>query len=124
MRRKLYLVNEIGSTFYFDYAHSCIIEELDGLGFEFDIDYEEVDSSYIETKRKIPQRTIQVTLDFFDGYQGFTRWRNYITKSKQLRLFYSCDGVKYCFLEDVQHISNIIDPMSITKYLNFNFNER
>jgi len=31
MRRKLYLVNEVGSTFYFDYTHNCIIEELDGL---------------------------------------------------------------------------------------------
>ena len=98
MRRKLYLVNEIGSTFFFDYAHNCVIEELDGLGFEFDIDYEEIDSNYIETKRKLPQRTIQITLDFFDGYQGFTRWRDYITKSKELRLFYSCDGVKYCYV--------------------------
>lgn len=98
MRRKLYLVNEIGSTFYFDYSHNCIIEDLDGLGFEFDINYEEIDSNYIETKRTIPQRTISITLDFFDGYQGFTRWRNYITKSKELRLFYSCDGVKYCYV--------------------------
>ena len=47
MRRKLYLVNESGSTFFFDYVHNCVIEELDGLGFEFDIDYEEIDSNYI-----------------------------------------------------------------------------
>lgn len=98
MRRKLYLVNESGSTFYFDYSHNCLIEDLDGFGFEFDIDYEEVDATYIETKRKIPQRTIQLTLDFLDGYRGFTRWREYITKSKELRLFYSCDGIKYCYI--------------------------
>lgn len=98
MRRKLYLVNESGSTFYFDYSHNCLIEDMDGFGFEFDIDYEEVDATYIETKRKIPQRTIQLTLDFLDGYQGFTRWREYITKSKELRLFYSCDGIKYCYI--------------------------
>ena len=98
MRRKLYLVNEIGSTFYFDYSHNCVIEELDGLGFEFDIDYEQIDSSFIETKRTIPQRTIQLTLDFYDGYKGFTRWREFITKSKELRLFYYCDGVKYCYV--------------------------
>ena len=77
MRRKLYLVNESGSTFYFDYSHNCLIEDMDGFGFEFDIDYEEVDATYIETKRKIPQRTIQLTLDFLDGYRGFTRWREY-----------------------------------------------
>ena len=33
MRRKLYLVNEVGSTFYFDYGHACVIEDLDGFGF-------------------------------------------------------------------------------------------
>ena len=54
MRRKLYLVNEIGSTFYFDYGHACVIEELDGFGFEFEIDYEAFDARFVETKRKIP----------------------------------------------------------------------
>lgn len=98
MRRKLYLVNEIGSTFHLDYQHNCLIEDLEGLGFEFDIDYSDIDSNFIETKRKIPQRTIQFTLDFIDGYQGFTRWRDYITSSKELRLFYVCDGVKYCYV--------------------------
>ena len=102
MRRKLYLVNEVGSTFYFDYAHSCVIEEMDGFGFEFDIDYEEFDSRFVETKRKIPQRTLDLTLDFFDGYYGFTRWREFITKSKEVRLFYETSvGKKYCYVNVV-----------------------
>ncbi|MBR2505843.1 MAG: hypothetical protein IKB70_02730 [Bacilli bacterium] len=102
MRRKLYLVNEVGSTFYFDYAHSCVIEEMDGFGFEFDIDYEEFDSRFVETKRKIPQRTLDLTLDFFDGYYGFTRWREFITKSKEIRLFYETSvGKKYCYVNVV-----------------------
>ena len=102
MRRKLYLVNEVGSTFYFDYAHSCVIEEMDGFGFEFDIDYEEIDSRFVETKRKIPQRTLDLTLDFFDGYHGFTRWREFITKSKEIRLFYETSvGKKYCYVNVV-----------------------
>ena len=102
MRRKLYLVNEVGSTFYFDYAHNCVIEEMDGFGFEFDIDYEEFDSRFVETKRKIPQRTLDLTLDFFDGYHGFTRWREFITKSKEIRLFYETFvGKKYCYVNVV-----------------------
>mgnify|MGYP006916191508 CR=1 FL=1 len=102
MRRKLYLVNEVGSAFYFDYAHNCVIEEMDGFGFEFDIDYEEFDSRFVETKRKIPQRTLDLTLDFFDGYHGFTRWREYITKSKEIRLFYETSvGKKYCYVNVV-----------------------
>ena len=99
MRRKLYLVNEIGSTFYFDYGHACVIEELDGFGFEFEIDYEAFDARFVETKRKIPQRSIDLTLDFLDGYHGFTRWREYLTRSKELRLFYETDaGKKYCYI--------------------------
>ena len=99
MRRKLYLVNEVGSTFYFDYLHNCAIEELDGLGFEFEIDYEDFDARFVETKRKIPQRAIDLTLVFFDGYTGFTRWREYLTKSKEIRLFYETDaGKKYCYV--------------------------
>ena len=99
MRRKLYLVNEVGSTFYFDYRHSCVIEELEGLGFEFEIEYEDFDAEFVETKRKIPQRSIGLTLVFLDGYAGFTRWREYLTKSKTVRLFYETSvGKKYCYV--------------------------
>ena len=99
MRRKLYLVNESGGTFYFDLSHNCVIEELDGFGFEFEIDYEDFDARFVESKRKIPQRTIDLTLVFIDGYNGFTRWRDYLTKSNELRLFYETTaGKKYCYV--------------------------
>lgn len=102
MRRKLYLVNEVGSTFYFDYAHKCIIEELDGLGFEFDIEYSDFDADFVETKRKIPQKQISLNLIFIDGYIGFTRFREYVTKSKEIRLFYeTVIGKKYCYINIV-----------------------
>ena len=99
MRRKLYLVNEVGSTFYFDYAHNSVIEEMDGFGFEFEIDYQDFNARFVETKRKIPQKTIGLTLVFIDGYRGFTRWREFLTKCKELRLFYETDaGKKYCYV--------------------------
>ena len=102
MRRKLYLVNEVGSTFYFDYKHNTLIEELDGLGFEFDIEYSDFDAEFVETKRTIPQRSIDFTLVFLDGYIGFTRWREYLTKSKEIRLFYeTVAGKKYCYINIV-----------------------
>lgn len=96
--RQLYLVNEVGTSYYFDHRSKTYIEALDGLGFEFDIKYQEFDARFVESKRSIPQRQISVDLVFEDGYVGFTRWREFITKSKQLRLFYSCDGVKYCYV--------------------------
>ncbi len=102
MRRKLYLVNEVGSTFYLDYGHNCLIEELDGLGFEFSIDYEEFNAEFVETKRTIPQKQLTLTLVFLDGYAGFTRWREFVTKSSEIRLFYETDeGKKYCYVNVV-----------------------
>lgn len=98
MRRKLYLVNESGSTFYFDFQSQCAIEEIDGLGFEFDITYEDFESKFVETNRTIPQRAITFSLIFFDGYKGFTRWIKYLAKSQQLRLFYEADGKKFCYV--------------------------
>ena len=75
---------------------------MDGFGLEFDIEYEEFDSRFVETKRKIPQRTLDLTLDFFDGYHGFTRWREFVTKSKEVRLFYETSvGKKYCYVNVV-----------------------
>lgn len=96
MRRKLYFVNESGTAFHLDYAHGCLIEAVDGLGFEFDIEYGQLDSGFVETKRSSPQRTISMTLVFLDGYAGFTRWREFVTKGGDIRLFYACDGTKYC----------------------------
>ena len=123
MRRKLYLVNESGSTFFFDYLHGCIIEELDGFGFEFDIEYEEFDGKFVETKRTIPQKQLSLTLIFLDDYLGFTRWREFITKSNELRLFYETDaGKKYCYINIVssskaQKESNILRSQVKIDYL-------
>lgn len=102
MRRKLYIVNQSGSTFYFDYAHCCVIEELSGLGFEFDVEYQEFDARFVETKKSIPQKQLELTLLFYDGYNGFTRWREFITSSTELRLFYeTSSGKKYCYINIV-----------------------
>ncbi len=39
--RKLYLVNEVGTTYFLDYKNNTLIETLDGLGFDFDIEYQD-----------------------------------------------------------------------------------
>jgi hypothetical protein len=96
--RKLYLVNEIGTTYFFSFKNGTLIEGLDGFGFEYDIEYQEYDARFVESKRTSPQRTISLDLVFLNGYQGFTAWREFVTKSKVLRLFYVCDGTKYCYI--------------------------
>ena len=96
--RKLYLVNEVGTPYFLDYKNNTIIETIDGLGYEFDIEYQDFADKFVENKRKLQQRVINVTLIFLEGYEGFTKWREYVTKSKELRLFYSADGLKYCYV--------------------------
>ncbi|HKL84056.1 MAG TPA: hypothetical protein VJZ48_01100 [Bacilli bacterium] len=96
--RKLYLVNEVGTPYFLDYKNNTLIETIDGLGYEFDIEYQDFADKFVENKRKLQQRVINVTLIFLEGYEGFTKWREYVTKSKELRLFYSADGLKYCYV--------------------------
>lgn len=62
--RKLYLVNEVGTSYYFDYQNNTLIETLDGLGFEYNIDYQDFADSFVENKRKIRQKNINLTLIF------------------------------------------------------------
>lgn len=96
--RKLYLLNEVGTPYFLDYKNNTLIEMIDGLGFEFDMEYQDFADRFVENKRKIQQRVINATLIFLEGYEGFTKWREYFTKSKELRLFYDADGLKYCYV--------------------------
>lgn len=96
--RRLYLVNEVGTTYFLDYKSKTLIETIEGLGFDYDIEYQEFESSFVESKRTLPLRVINATLIFLEGYVGFTKWRDFITKSNNLRLFYEADGLKYCYI--------------------------
>lgn len=100
MIRKFYLCNEKDNTFtLFGYGRNKTdIETLDNLGFEFNIDYSDFDGRFVEIDRTIPQRTISMTFIFYEGYEGFTKWREFVTKSKTLRLFYSLNDIKYCYV--------------------------
>jgi hypothetical protein len=96
--RKLYLVNEVGTTYYLDYRNNTLIESLDGFGFDFNIEYQDFADKFVENKRKVQQRIINVTLLFLEGYEGFTIWREFITNTKKMRLYYFADGLKYCYV--------------------------
>lgn len=96
--RRLYLVNEVGTTYFFDYKNKTLIETIEGLGFDYEIEYQEFESNFVESKRTMPLRVISATILFMEGYVGFTKWRDFITKSISLRLFYESDGTKYCYV--------------------------
>lgn len=96
--RKLYLVNEVGTTYFLDYKGKTLVEAIEGLGFEFEIEYQDFGDAFVESKRKVPQKTIRLSLVFLEGYVGYSKWRDFTTKSKEIRLFYIADGTKYCYV--------------------------
>ena len=96
--RKLYLVNEVGTTYYLDYRNNTLIESLDGFGFDFNIEYQDFADKFVENKRKVQQRIINVTLLFLEGYEGFTIWREFITNTQKMRIYYYAAGLNYCYV--------------------------
>lgn len=98
--RQFYLVDEIGSTFFFDYRSSTLISDLDGLGVERSNTYLNFDGTYKLAKRENPKGTISGTLTFLKGYEGYTAFLAFLKKTTgSLRLFYKADNLKYIYVE-------------------------
>lgn len=99
MIRKLFLMNEKGGVFNFDYTTQVLITELDGLGFRHDITYLKYGNYYNRVDKEHPLTKINARLVFLNGYKGYTDLLEYLKRSSQLELHYTADGSKYCYVE-------------------------
>lgn len=98
--RQFYLVDDVGSTFYFDYRMSTLLVEVDGIGIKRSNTYLNFSGTYKLAKRENPQSQITGTLIFLKGYYGYTEFLRYLNKcSGSLRLFYKADNLKYIYVE-------------------------
>ncbi|MCI1244372.1 MAG: hypothetical protein LKG11_00205 [Bacilli bacterium] len=97
--RSLYLVNDVGSTFFLDYRCNTLIDSLDGLGFEYDVEHQKYDNTYLVTNKTLPLSEINLNLIFLEGYVGFAKWLEFVRKSKSLRLYYVSNNTKYCYVD-------------------------
>lgn len=98
--RQLYLVNGVGTTYFFDYRSQTLISSISDLGFSKNLTYVSYENSYKLVKSKNPQSSITLGVIFLKGYQGYNDFLSFIRKSStNLRLFYKYDdSSKYCIV--------------------------
>lgn len=97
--RKLYLVNEVGTAYYFDYRTGTLIASIADIGFQKDNTYITYKNTYTKVDEKNPQVTLEFGLVFLAGYQGYTDFLKYVRESKELRLFYEVNhNAKYVYV--------------------------
>ena len=110
MIRQLYLVNEIGQTYFFDYRNQTLISSITNLGFSKENTYLKYDNSYSLVKSENPQGTLQFKVVFLKGYSGYADFLAFNRKSNgDLRLFYKFDdSPKYCFVRVKSFSKNIL----------------
>lgn len=97
--RQLYLVNESGTSFFFDYRSSALISNISDLGFSRNNTYLNFENDYVLVDSKVAQASITFKVVFLKGYEGYKEFARFIASSNELRLFYKADGnTKFCYV--------------------------
>lgn len=98
--RQLYLVNEVGTTYFFDFRSNTLISEISDIGFSKNLTYLTYENSYLKVDEKNPQTSLDFTVVFLKGYEGYTAFLEFLKVSKgELRLFYKIgDEAKFCYV--------------------------
>ena len=88
MVRKFRLVNEKGQDFsLMDLYNYCFLSNPDGLGYNYETEYQELINTFIENIRRLAQGQISGTANFvnYDNYRNFI---DFIENSEKLRFSY------------------------------------
>lgn len=97
--RQLYLVNEVGFTYFLDYRNSTLISRINDLGIEKENTYLSYKDTYVKVDEKNPQKELQFDVVFLKGYKGYEEFIKFIRESNELRLFYKIgDEVKFVYV--------------------------
>ncbi len=98
--RELYFKNEIGIDFKLN--KNVIISSIEGLGIIKENTYFQYGSKSEMFTSQSPISQVTLGLIFFEGYQGYLSFVEYIKKSKVLYLYYRAVDEKYCYVEIVE----------------------
>lgn len=97
--REFYLVNEVGTTYFFNHKNKTLISSINDLGFSKDNTYLSFEDDFVLIESKNPQGNLGFKVIFQKGYAGYTEFITFIRKSTELRLFYKCeDSLKFCYV--------------------------
>lgn len=97
--RKLWLINDKGESYRFDYSSMTLISSITGLGFQKENTYFDFDNIYKKIDESIPTQDIVFNLAFLKNYAGYKGFLNFLEGSGELKLFYTSDDTKYCYVE-------------------------
>lgn len=91
--RQFYLVNEVGTTYFFDFRTSTLISDINNIGYEKENTYLTYENSFKKVNEKVPQGTISFSIVFQNGYIGYSNFLKFIRESSsELRLFYKVNN--------------------------------
>ena len=97
--RKLWLINDFGEEYRFDYSSMTLISSITGLGFQKTNTYFDFDNIYRKIDETIPTQDIVFNLAFLRKYHGFKRFLSFLETSHELKLYYTSDDTKYSYVE-------------------------
>lgn len=93
--RELYLVNDKGTSFCFNYANGVLISDLSGLGFEKEFTFTDYSNIYKGQSEVNGMTDISMSLVFLKGYKGYKTFLNFIENSSSFDLYYKSDDTRY-----------------------------
>lgn len=111
MIRKFYLENSKGQVFNFNYYSGCLLANITGLGFSYNVSYLKYDHIYNTVKKDEPLGEISFDIIFLDGYLGYQKLIDYLNiETSNLKLYYTSNDTKYIYVDFVNlSKSEIID---------------
>ena len=111
MIRKFYLENSKGQTFNFSYYSGCLLTNVSGLGFSYNVSYLKYDHIYTGVKKDEPLGEISFDIVFLDGYHGYQKLIDYLNiETSNLKLYYTSNDTKYVYVDFVNLTkSEIVD---------------
>ena len=102
MIRKFYLVNSKGQVFNFNYYSGCLLANINGLGFSYNVSYLKYDHIYNTVKKDEPLGEISFDIIFLDGYLGYQKLIDYLNiETSNLKLYYISNDTKYVYVDFV-----------------------
>ncbi len=111
MIRKFYLENSKGQVFNFNYYNGCLLSNIAGLGFSYNVSYLKYDHIYHSVKKDEPLGEISFDIIFLDGYTGYQKLIDYLNiETSNLKLYYTSNDTKYVYVDFVNLTkSEIVD---------------
>src|SRR5690554_2899834 len=102
MIRKFYLENSKGQVFNFNYYSGCLLANITGLGFSYNVSYLKYDHIYNTIKKDEPLGEISFDIIFLDGYLGYQKLIDYLNiETSNLKLYYISNDTKYVYVDFV-----------------------